>query len=104
MGQALRILCLQSTFLAGLALPAAEPPSSAPYPVSADDQLFASPTRLDRIGRVVAPVMVDGRGPFRFIVDTGATHSTIAPHLAKLLKLEPAEQAPVLINGITGTA
>jgi predicted aspartyl protease len=48
--------------------------------------------------------MIDGRGPFRFIVDTGASVSTISPQLANTLGLEPAAEAPMVVNGITGTA
>ena len=69
-----------------------------------DTELFASPTRLDHIGRVVAPVMINGKGPFRFIVDTGATTSTVSPGLAKLLGLEPTAESGIEVNGITGTA
>lgn len=76
----------------------------APALVPADDLLFASPTRLDHVGRVVAPVMVDGQGPFRFIVDTGATRSTISPQLAAKLGLDPGKGTPLEVNGITGSA
>jgi hypothetical protein len=47
------------------------------------EPLFAAPTRLDRIGRVMTQVMVNGKGPVRFVIDTGASRSTLAPHLAK---------------------
>ena len=47
------------------------------------EPLFAAPTRLDRIGRVMTQVMVNGKGPFRFVIDTGASRSTLAPHLAE---------------------
>lgn len=84
-----------------LALPAsATPPDKSIDPA---DLLFASPTRLDHIGRVVAPVMIDGQGPFRFVVDTGANHSTVSPHLAALLRLTPAAEASVRVTGVTGT-
>src|SRR5688572_17412347 len=46
------------------------------------EPLFASPTRIDRIGRIVAPVYINGQGPFRLVVDTGASHSTVSPQLA----------------------
>lgn len=84
--------------------PPAAPSAQAAPPASPDpaDLLFASPTRLDHIGRIVAPVMVDGRGPFRFVVDTGANHSTISPHLAHVLGLIPAHGASMLVTGITG--
>jgi len=70
----------------------------------ADDLLFASPTRLDHIGRIIAPVMVNGQGPFRFIVETGASWSTVSPHLAQTLGLTPAANQPMQVNAITGTA
>jgi predicted aspartyl protease len=66
--------------------------------------LFASPTTRDHIGRVVVPVMVNGHGPFRFIVDTGANHSTISPGLARDLGLTPAEAHSIILDGITGTS
>lgn len=67
------------------------------------DLLFASPTRLDHIGRVVAPVMIDGQGPFRFVVDTGANHCTISPRVAALLRLSPVPDASMRVTGVTGT-
>jgi predicted aspartyl protease len=70
----------------------------------ADASLFASPTTRDHVGRVLVPVTINGRGPFRFIVDTGANHSTISPGLARKLGLEPAMTTPILLDGITGSA
>jgi predicted aspartyl protease len=46
-------------------------------------------TTRDRLGRVVAPVMVNGRGPYRFIVDTGANRSVLSQELATTLGLTP---------------
>jgi predicted aspartyl protease len=69
-----------------------------------DDVLFASPTTVDHIGRIVVGVMVDDRGPFRFIVDTGANYSTVSPALATKLGLQPAADQTIQVNGITGTA
>ena len=42
------------------------------------------------VGRVVTAVMIDGKGPFRFIIDTGANESTISPKLAVALGLAPS--------------
>lgn len=75
------------------------PPSELP----AETVLLACPTTRDHVGRVVVPVTINGQGPFRFIVDTGANHSTIAPHLAKSLGLTPSESNPILVDGITGS-
>jgi hypothetical protein len=66
--------------------------------------LFAAPTRLDRIGRVMTMVMVNGKGPFRFVIDTGASRSTLAPHLARALNLQPSVGRNVMLNGVTGAA
>jgi predicted aspartyl protease len=68
------------------------------------EPLFAAPTRLDRIGRVMTPVMVNGKGPFRFVIDTGASRSTLAPHLARALELKVSVGRNVMLNGVTGAA
>jgi len=66
-----------------------------------DDALYAAPTRLDRIGRIMAPVMVNGQGPFRFIVDTGASRTVLSPRLVEKLGLTLADE-PLTIHGVTG--
>jgi len=68
------------------------------------EPLFAAPTRLDRIGRVMTQVMVNGKGPFRFVIDTGASRSTLAPHLARALGLKVSVGRNVMLNGVTGAA
>jgi predicted aspartyl protease len=80
--------------------------TAAPDPrlLGTDASLFASPTTRDHIGRVVVPVMINGRGPFRFIVDTGANHSTISPRLVGVLGLTPTNAPTMLLDGITGAA
>jgi hypothetical protein len=91
----------------------AEPNIAARIPASPEDlaggladpePLFAAPTRLDRIGRVMTHVMVNGKGPFRFVIDTGASRSTLAPHLARALNLKPSVGRNVMLNGVTGAA
>jgi predicted aspartyl protease len=95
---------------AALAEPATAPAPplnpQPPTPTLSREQslLFALPTTRDHIGRVVVQATVNGKGPFRFIVDTGATHSTITPDLVRALGLKPAEVPTVVLNGITGTA
>lgn len=78
--------------------------ASSPTLRREESSLFAVPTTRDHIGRVVVPVTVNGKGPFRFIVDTGATHSTVTPDLVRALGLKPSEIPMVVLNGITGTA
>jgi len=91
----------------------AEPNITGRIPGGADDlagsladpePLFAAPTRLDRIGRVMTQVKVNGKGPFRFVIDTGASRSTLAPHLAKALGLTAPTGRRIILNGVTGAA
>jgi hypothetical protein len=98
-----------AALLASLSEPmAAEPATSTneskATAASEEESLFALPTTFDHIGRVVVPAMVNGKGPFRFIVDTGATHSTVSPGLVRALGLKPTEMPSIVLNGITGTA
>jgi predicted aspartyl protease len=62
----------------------------------------AGDTRSDRMGRVVAPVMVNGQGPYRFIVDTGANRSAVSQGLAQRLGLPMVGEAMVhSVHGAT---
>jgi predicted aspartyl protease len=49
----------------------------------------AGRTLTDRLGRVIASVNVNGQGPFRFIVDTGANRSVMSEALVARLGLTP---------------
>jgi predicted aspartyl protease len=69
-----------------------------------DEPLYVAPTHLDRIGRILAPVKINGQGPFRFMVDTGASHSAIALRVAQSLHLTAGSSASMTLNGVTGTA
>jgi len=66
--------------------------------------LYAAPTGLDHVGRVLAAVSIDGRGPFRFIVDTGSNRSAISFRLAASLGLAAAPGATIEVHGVTGSA
>ena len=112
----LRLSFLSWVLLGGLSLPTvadSDGLTPAPDPSGggssrelsrAQSLLLALPTTRDHIGRVVVAATVNGKGPFRFIVDTGATHSTVTPDLVRALGLKPTELPSVVLNGITGTA
>lgn len=56
----------------------------------------------DRRGRMVAPVMVNGAGPFRFIVDTGANRSAVSPQVVDALGLTTTGIGDVhSVHGVT---
>ena len=69
--------------IAGSATPASACERLAPGASS-----VAGKTREDDAGRAVALVDVNGQGPFRFIIDTGANRSVLSQALATRLGLE----------------
>lgn len=66
--------------------------------------IYATPSRRDRAGRIVAPVEINGQGPFRFILDTGANRSAISAETLAALGLSVAEDVLLGVHGVTGTA
>lgn len=82
------------------------PAMSAGVPPAANRSrpLFAAPTRFDRVGRIIASVRIDGKGPFRFLIDTGADGSMISARLAHRLGLVPERKAGEQVEGATGSA
>jgi len=72
--------------------------------VRAPEPRFVAPTRRDKIGRIWAPVFINGKGPFRLVLDTGANHSAITASVALALGLAPDPSKQVLLRGVTGNA
>src|SRR3982750_2299306 len=120
MARSMFMKVLAPAMLAALQARAAEPPVSTPaattpnlmipdleVPPSAEikpeDFVYVASTRPDRIGRVMAPVFVNGVGPFAFVVDTGASSSVISPRVVARLKLVPDPARAKLLRGITGS-
>jgi predicted aspartyl protease len=93
---------------AGQTLPPAPPAGSAEPPVSevvveAPEPRFVAKTTRDRIGRIWAPVLINGKGPFRLVLDTGANHSAIIPSTAVALG-SPDASSTAVVTGFTGSA
>jgi hypothetical protein len=86
----------QSQAVGGVELPPAAE-------VKPEDFAYVAATRPDRIGRVMAPVFVNGVGPFAFVVDTGASSSVISPRVVTRLGLRPDPAKSKLLRGITGS-
>jgi predicted aspartyl protease len=77
-------------------------PDLAAYRTATPADFAQGPTRSDRLGRVVAPVSVNGQGPFRFIVDTGANRSVVSQALADQLGLTPSSVGEVhSVHGVS---
>jgi predicted aspartyl protease len=70
----------------------------APLPAPAIPELGEASGELSRAsgGRMVAPMMVNGQGPFRFIVDTGANRSAISDRLDLQASTVPIVEGAVL--------
>jgi predicted aspartyl protease len=87
------------------------PPADGPVPQSlpeltvvAPEPRFVAPTLRDRIGRIWAPVEINGQGPFRLVLDTGASHSAITAKVAEMLGIVVEYPGTTVMRGTTGTA
>jgi hypothetical protein len=72
--------------------------------VEAPEPRYVAPTRRDQIGRIWAPVFINNRGPFRLVLDTGASHSAVTAMVALALGLPTDQSPPVMLRGVTGSA
>ncbi|MDP9083562.1 MAG: retroviral-like aspartic protease family protein [Pseudomonadota bacterium] len=113
-------LCLSVSCALGLGAPraSADAPQTEPAAVSsaaaidefteivveAPEPRYVSPTRRDQIGRIWAPVMINGHGPFRLVLDTGASHSAVTALVALALGIPTDKSPPVILHGVTGSA
>jgi hypothetical protein len=114
------VLAMLSAPLAAAAIspnpiPGVDAPAASPAATPADqleeiivqtsEPRFVAPTRRDRIGRIWAPVLIDGKGPYRLVLDTGATRSAITARTALSLGEYPNQNADTtLVTGFTGSA
>jgi predicted aspartyl protease len=90
-------------FFSALAL-GLSPAGSTPVPEAEPGPVYAVPTTRDQAGRVLAPVLVNGQGPFRFILDTGANRSVLSLAAAARLHLQPSPDHALELHGVTGSA
>ena len=71
--------------------------------VVAPEPRFVAPTRRDRIGRIWAPVLINGQGPFRLVLDTGATKSALTAKVAEALGMTLEYPGTITLQGATGS-
>jgi predicted aspartyl protease len=83
---------------------AQEPISRRPAGSILAPEVYQPPTNLQLVAdlyqRMTTPVRVDGRGPFPFIVDTGANQSVLSLELAQELGLPIGPSEP--LHGVAG--
>lgn len=92
------------------ATPDEQPAVARPVPalveevvVSAPEPRYVAPTTRDRIGRIWAPVLINGQGPYRLVLDTGASRSAVTRAVAEELRV-PIRRDAVKLRGATGSA
>lgn len=111
----LAIAAVSTVLVAQQTPPIAPPTSVAPsapleevkleeVKVTAPEPRYVAPTLRDRIGRIWAPVTIDGKGPLRLVLDTGASRSALTPAALTKLGIRPDLDRTVLLRGTTGSA
>ena len=79
--------------------PPAAPAPTPPLPIDATTvpgDPASTAVKLREIDtRMTVPVLIDGKGPYRFIVDSGATRTVVSSRLAAELGLRPAGTVPL---------
>ena len=92
--------------LTGLGAVAAFGPSALAQAPSQDPEAAEGPGPIALLAnlftRVGARVKLNGRGPFTFVIDTGAGVTAIADTVVSALQLPPA--GPLIVHGITAAA
>lgn len=86
---------------AAIGMGVASPAAAQDIPQEPEPGFDTGPIQLltNLFTRVGAAVFINNRGPFTFVIDTGAGTTSIADTLADQLALPPL--APVLVHGIT---
>ncbi|MDB5423882.1 MAG: hypothetical protein JWQ29_1298 [Phenylobacterium sp.] len=75
------------------------PPATPANSIGDDGALLE--TAFDTALRMTVPVYVEGKGPFPFVIDTGANRSVVSEEVARFCGLPDAGVAPV--HGIIGS-
>jgi len=66
-----------------------------PTPAGVDTNPTNVDTGEDRAERITVPALINGQGPFNFLVDTGANASCVSERLAQTLQLPPGPATAV---------
>ena len=77
------------------------PQTAGPPATNFEEPLLFVDASVDEDERMTIEVTINGRGPFRFVVDTGAGRSVLTPGLVEQLALPPGPE--MIIHGIAGS-
>jgi predicted aspartyl protease len=83
-------LIITTVFFAGPLVHAQPVPTSIILPAGNEDIV---PTGTDKSLRLTVPVIINGQGPFQFVIDTGADRTVVSAELADRLGLADAGKA-----------
>jgi len=98
-------ICAAVLLASGCAAGAQEPPKdSFEQHAGEAPAIVDQESTTDRAGRIVTPVLLNGRGPLRFILDTGANRSAISMSVAQALGVGASGQEFINVHGVTGLA
>jgi predicted aspartyl protease len=97
------LLILLPTPVRSQAIGTAPPPRIEEVVVTAPEPRFVAPTTRDRIGRIWTPVLINGKGPYRLVLDTGASRSAVTQRVVDEVAL-PVKANAVKLRGVTGSA
>ena len=90
-----RVIPIVAAMLLGTAALSLQPAAHACEPLDAGAPGATSAITRDDVGRAVAPISINGQGPFRFVIDTGANRSVLSHALAARLGLAPSGEGVV---------
>lgn len=65
---------------------------------------YAIASHPGQVGMIVAAVMINGKGPFRFMLDTGATRTVLSSATAAKLALKATPGEQILVQGVSGVS
>ena len=68
-----------------------------------DGALAVIPHQTSRAGHIVVETTLNGQGPFRFALDTGATISVLYEKAQNRLEVDPIPGVQARVLGMTGT-
>jgi len=86
------------------AVTVADDPELQEIVVHAPEPRYVAPTNRDRIGRVWVPVYINEKGPYRLVLDSGATRSAVIDRVATELNVPADRSRSVMLRGVTGSA
>ncbi|MEX0644509.1 MAG: retropepsin-like aspartic protease, partial [Parvularculaceae bacterium] len=72
----------------------------APVAARAAEPVAVVPYRIDYFGWFTVSATVNGRGPYDFIIDTGATRSLVFQNLAAIHEFAPSGGPPQTVLGL----